>query len=337
MRRKSSYFVLFIVCLIVIAWTESAIPPQQSDEPTPVVAPIIPQVIPPEARVYRLRLPRPAAAGDNEFSGLAWYGDTLILLPQYPRNILYTIEKEAILSLGAGQTLEVGTMNFRLNGDLNIPGFQGYEAIAFDENSVYLTIESGSGGMHSHLISGMVSEAGIELDVNTLIEIPQPVIVGNKADESIILVENQVMTLYEWNSDPNHNPVAHLFSPEDNIVTEIPFPTIPYRITDATTIDDDGRFWVINYLSPIDPVRNDIGILEQLNYRGSHGEHSHLERLLEFQFIDGEITLLDDAPLYLQLQDEARNWEGIVRFDDSGFILITDSYPGTVLAFVRYP
>jgi hypothetical protein len=337
MRRRLFFVVLMIVCVVLGGWTDKVSPPEQDTQPTPMVAPIVPQVIPPEIPVHRLRLTNPTASGDNEFSGMAWYGDTLVMLPQFPPNVLYTIEKATILEVGSSHTYEPGTIPFRLNGELDIPGFQGYEAIAFYENTVYLTIESGSDGqMHSHLISGTVSASGIELDVNTLIEIPQLVNVGNKADESIIMVGNQPMTLYEWNNDPNVQPVAHLFSPEDRTFTEIPLPPIPYRITDATTIDDEGRFWVINFLSPTDGERQDTGLLEQLNYRGSHGEHQYIERLLELQLLEDEIILLDDTPLYLELTNEARNWEGIVRLDDRGFLLITDSYPGTVLGFVPF-
>lgn len=340
MRHRLFLLLLLPAFVIFIGWTVTAAPPQQNAEPTatPALAPLVPQVIPPEARVYRIRLSNPAASGDNEFSGLAWYEDTLVLLPQFPDNFVYIIDKATILStLGTNTTIEPARLPFHVHGELNIPGFQGYEAIAFYENTVYLTIESSSAGkMHSHLLAGTVGETGIELDVNTLIEIPQPVSVGNKADEAIIMVSNQPMTLLEWNSEPNPSPVAHLYSPESRTFAEIPFPPLPYRVTDATTMDEQGRFWVINYLSPTDGERKDTGFLEQLNYRGTHGGHSYIERLLELQLVDGEIVLLDDTPLYLRLDDEARNWEGIVRLDERGFILITDSYPGTVLAFVPF-
>jgi hypothetical protein len=32
-----------------------------------------------------------------------------------------------------------------------------------------------------------------------------------------------------------------------------------------------------------------------------------------------------------------RNWEGLVRLDDRGFLLVTDLFPGTILGFVPAP
>jgi hypothetical protein len=336
MRRSLMFLLSIIMFVSVVGLTVTAQDAEPS--PTPAIVPLVPQVIPPELRVINIPLTRPAASGDNEFSGLAWYGETLVLLPQFPDGFLYTLDKATILAtIGINQLTEPATIAFRVNGELDIPGFQGYEAIAFYEDTVYLTIESSSGGrMHSHLITGTVSATGIEIDVNTLVEIPQPVSVGNKADESIIMVDAQPMTLLEWNGAPNTNPVAHLFAPESDTFTAIPFPLIPYRVTDATTMDEQGRFWVINYLSPVDGSRRDTGLLEQLNYRGTHRLYGHIERLLELQLVDGEIVVLDDVPLYLQLADDARNWEGIVRLDERGFLLITDSYPKTILAFVPF-
>jgi len=51
------------------------------------------------------------------------------------------------------------------------------------------------------------------------------------------------------------------------------------------------------------------------------------------------ISLTDTAPLQLALESdgESRNWEGIVRLDDLGFIIISDKFPKTILAFVQYP
>lgn len=43
-------------------------------------------------------------------------------------------------------------------------------------------------------------------------------------------------------------------------------------------------------------------------------------------------------PIQLQLIDGvSRNWEGLVRLDERGFLLITDEFPETILAFVAKP
>ena len=65
-----------------------------------------------------------------------------------------------------------------------------------------------------------------------------------------------------------------------------------------------------------------------------------IERLLELQITDQDtIIRTDSPPIYFELQsdDVCRNWEAIVRLDDKGFLVMTDQYPGTLLAFVPNP
>ena len=67
-----------------------------------------------------------------------------------------------------------------------------------------------------------------------------------------------------------------------------------------------------------------------------------MERLIEFQIEDDAIHLVDAPPVQLALSPLrlARNWEGIVRLEEgdlNGFLLITDRFPSTILAFVPLP
>ena len=67
---------------------------------------------------------------------------------------------------------------------------------------------------------------------------------------------------------------------------------------------------------------------------------SCIERLLELRLTtDGRIVRTESPPLNLELlpDGECRNWEAVVRLDDRGFLLMTDKYPGTLLAFVPLP
>ena len=61
-----------------------------------------------------------------------------------------------------------------------------------------------------------------------------------------------------------------------------------------------------------------------------------VERLLEFQFVDGKIVRTETQPINIKLSEfgESRNWEGIVRLDNIGFLIVTDRFPGTILAFI---
>ena len=47
----------------------------------------------------------------------------------------------------------------------------------------------------------------------------------------------------------------------------------------------------------------------------------------------------DRAPIQFELLDEAspRNWEGVARLGERGFVAATDKYPETMLAFIPAP
>ena len=67
-----------------------------------------------------------------------------------------------------------------------------------------------------------------------------------------------------------------------------------------------------------------------------------VERLLEFQVTPTGIVRTDTPALPLQLlpNNVARNWEGVVRLQTAelnGFLIITDSFPETILAYVGLP
>ena len=54
-----------------------------------------------ERPVRLLPLSGPITRPEAEISALAWYGDTLVLVPQYPHrfgDVLFTLEKSAILA-----------------------------------------------------------------------------------------------------------------------------------------------------------------------------------------------------------------------------------------------
>ena len=292
-----------------------------------------------EVNIQLLNLPDAIADSENEISGMAWYGETLVMLPQYPDDALYTVEKSDILQAIEDNTLTltVSEFPFVVEGNLGVSGFQGYEAIAFYENTVYLTIEAKVGNMHSHIVMGSVSENGIVIDARSVTEIQQPTNFSNKAHEALILIGEHPLPFYEWNFGIETS-FTFQFEPDLSNAIQLDFPTIPYRVTDATKVDEDGRFWAINYLFPSDTSRIDDEKFASLNNQGTHAQYDHIERLIEFQIADdGTIVWLDNPPLYLALDEDPRNWEGLVRLDNRGFLLATDRFPETLLAFVPMP
>ena len=310
-------------------------------------------LMPPEQAVLQIPLDGPIADEKAELSGLAWYGDYLILLPQYPARmgagdgIIFALPRQEIMAFIEGKSstpltplkIPLSTGGF----DANIRGFEGFEAIAFHDQQVYLTIEAQSGGkMSGYLISGeiLADLSEIRLEAETLTEIPMQLQSYNKSDEALFLAGEQFFTLYEVNGEAfNPAPRATCFTLSLTPCVDIAFPHLEYRLTDATVLDEQGRFWVINYQFPgdlnikpkSDPLANQYG------QGASHSVGKSVERLVEYQYSDGSIQRTQRAPIQLQLVSDARNWEGIVRLDSLGFLLVTDKFPGTILGFVEMP
>jgi hypothetical protein len=312
-----------------------------------------------ESPVTEISLTGPVAQPQAEVSGLAWYGDYLILLPQYPDfsieegdGAVFALPKADLLAYldgtGAGP-LEPIPVPFIAPGlAAQIDGFEGYEAITFLGDQAFLTIEARTAaGMRGYLVSGRIAPdlSTLILNTATLAEIASQPEVGNKSDEALLVAGDRLVTIYEVNGAAiNTSPVAHLF---DTLLTPagtIPFPNVEYRITDATALDGEGHFWAINYFFLGDTKLRPAGdpLAERYGQGPTHAQSETVERLLEFQYSESGIGLADTPPIQLELPDSiisglGRNWEGLVRLDDRGFLLVTDQFPETILAFVPAP
>ena len=284
---------------------------------------------------------------------MAWYGDTLILLPQYPSRLsdqgdgaVFALAREDILAFldGEGSSVLEPVPVLLEAPDLaqQIQGFEGYEAIVFDGDRVFATIEAGRGGSTmGYLVTGTMApdRSALRLDPSTLTEIEPQADLSNMTDETLLVAGDRLVTIYEANGPAvNAVPVAHLFDSTLAPVGTIPFPSIEYRITDATALDAALRFWAINYFWPGDTkLKPGLDLIAASFGEGpTHARFTTVERLVEFQYDAKGISLTGAPPLQLKLidDDRARNWEGIVRLDDRGFLLVTDKHPETILGFV---
>ena len=287
----------------------------------------------------------PVARADAEISGMAWWGDRLVLLPQYPdfdgeRVAVYTAARADVAAAIDGASLPLAPLPFSATaGDglgwfvENLDCFEGFEAIAFDGDDAWLTVETCDGG---GILRGTVSEAGLAVDPTTLQMIPSNSGIDNRGEEALILDGEVVLTMHESNgSSVVTAATAHAFTRALAPTGELPFPAVEYRITDATDVDDAGRFWAINYFYP-GRGRQRAKDLQAVTWGvgESHQRSPQVERLLELQLSETAITLVSHAPVYLALDgEEGRNWEGIVRVE-GGWLLVTDKHPETLLAFV---
>ena len=289
-----------------------------------------------------------------EASSLAWYGDYLIILPQYPNGfslsedgLVFAISKESILAHleGGSDTaiipLEIPFVDQGIAD--RISGFEGFEAIAFQGDRAFLTIESKSGkSMVGFLVAADLSSdlSALRLNAGTLQQLPSQSHIMNMSDEALLVVNKKILTIHEANgANVNPNPVARVFGLSLKPLGTIPFPTLEYRVTDATCPDSRGRFWVINYFFPQEgPQLKPAPDIFDSKSGATHSAGNGIERLVELQYSQRDITPTDTKPVYLKMGEhqQPRNWEGLVRLEDRGFLIVTDRFPDTLLGFVPW-
>ncbi len=341
MKKANILFILLLLaaCSSVMQVNKNAVPASSE-----------------EVNVQYISLEGDISESKAEISGLAWYNDYLILLPQYPHvfpsefdGTLFAIPKSKIeenLNEIPNTPIKPNRIALHAPGLKDIiDGYEGFESLAFYNNEVYFTVESEPDRMMGYLLKGTISEdmKTITVDVDGRVELPPRANIGNATDETIIVTPERVITIYEWNSMYLDNqPYAYEFDHSLNLIDTLSMPYVEYRITDATELDENDNFWAINYMwsgdysksyNPEDPISDKYGKGE------THRQYKTVERLLEFHFAPSGITLMDTPPIQLRLIDDenSRNWEGIVRYGEKGFLLATDKFPRTILGFVRKP
>jgi hypothetical protein len=327
---------------------------------------------PKEKTVIEIDVKFPGTANSPEMSGLSWYNDYLVILPQFPHLFksnfdgkLFAVSKTQILSylddkLNKKTTpaaIEPQAIDFIFDKKLSnqIKDFEGFEAIAFWGNRVFITIEAAPPRqMMGYLASGQITTGmnnEMTITINgKLAKIQPQACISNAAYEALAVTKDIAMVFFEGNGlNINASPLAYVYNHDLEFIHAIAFPHIEYRITDATSMDTNNRFWCINYFWPDasdkagydpaeDPIANAFG--EGI----THKKTEIVERLVEFEYITPgnngypKIVLVDTPPIPMELlgshQNDARNWEGLARLDNHGFLLVTDEHPKTMLGFI---
>jgi hypothetical protein len=307
-----------------------------------------------------ISLARPWSGADCEYSGAAVYGDSIVLMPQYPERFGNRIPMFARKDL-LGPNLDHAEQTprvVRFNDDglaRTIEGFEGFEALAFLGNDVFLTIESHrSAAMMGYLVRGRIifsnSSLSIKLDATTLTELPPRANLGNTGDEAIVTIPGgRLMTFFEANgANVVRNPFAFMFDVSGDKIKKlanIPIPNIEYRITDCSPMDHHGHFWCINCMYPgdyakLNPARDFFAERwgnDRSQTKSLKAANKVVERLIELEFDGATVKPAENSPIYFKLRSDGllRNWEGLAFVPGQEFFLATDKYPGTIFAFVR--
>ncbi len=301
--------------------------------------------VPAEPRL--LPLAGPIASPDAEISALCWCGDNLVIVPQHPERFgarpgelgLFTVTRQEILDVldhRRREPLEPRPLVLEAPDLIeSLPGWDGLEAVASAGDTIYFAVETElEGRMGGVLLRGTLAPADqplrLRVDTARMATVPLPTDLPEMSQEALVLAPGRVAVLFEANG-LLVNPGAHaaLFDAELEYRGTAPLEHVEYRITDATAADAAGRFWVINYFFP-----GEARLL-----RPPTVPDQPVEQLLELRLHRGRITHTDRAPLDLRRDPDqpARNWEALARLPGRGFLLMTDRYPATMLAFVPDP
>ncbi len=311
-----------------------------------------------EYPVIEIPLAVPFSEDNMEYSGMTWCDDKLVLLPQYPERFapngephLYAIEKNAIVAFLNGQSnTPLDAQPVRLyENDIRdeMMFFDGFEAIACDADTVWFSIEAKNlfGRYQAYVVpaerdqlNAEVPSISIRTDQIRYVESQSGMI--NKGDEAILLAGEQLISLHEIN-DPSkvEQPMGNRVHTKSGEQSQIPFSHLPYRLTDATAVDKRSRFWVINYKYSGDKFSRNVPdpLAQRYGLGRTHKQYYNAERLIEYRVTEQAISRTNRAPIQLELPGkEGRNWEGIERLENMGFLLVTDKHPKTILGFVAF-
>lgn len=308
--------------------------------------------------VINVPLSGPMKAARAEVSGLALWNDAVVLLPQYPEQYASDQSDGAIFYLpvqditdsvenSGAEDVKPAPIQMDLDGLVDqISGYEGFESLVFVDEAVFFTIEAKqTQGMMGYIVKGMVSEKSgewwITLDSDSLTEIAPQVDIDNMTDEAIMAHNGTIYTFYEANgASVNSNPVVHRFSIDLEPLDSIPMTHVPFRLTDVSQPDTTGNFWGMNYFYPSDtPVQGDFGQDPFSPLAPNEQIPGVVERIIPLVVTEkGSVVMGDNEVVSLSLlSDEARNWEGLVLVPGSGFVIVTDRYPTTILGYVPLP
>ncbi len=297
------------------------------------------------SNLLKIELAGDLAERNFEASGMAWYKENLIILPQFPHKwddkfdgAIYLIPKVRIEKFINGEDVNpiLGEkIQFVAMGldEIGKRKGSGYEAITFVDDTVFVSIESLSDDEPaSYVVRGVIDleKKRIVLDSNSKFKVKSQTNIHNMGEETILEFKKNIYTIHEANG-VNVNKLPYATKIDFNLCSadKFPFPNIEYRITDATHVDSNGIFYAINYFYP--------GEFKKLKPNLNEMEREKaIEQILEFQIMNNKIerTFRKAIDISNPKSKNGRNWEGIVKFNN-GFLLITDMFPETILGYYK--
>lgn len=302
---------------------------------------------PPVFKIHQLKLPDEVANPENQFSAIQVYNKQLYLISESrlhekaeakmyvaPLSSLKKSLKDTSRILPftryAIRHLDILTVKMKANGN----DYEGLEAAVFENNTVYLSVETETASPDCYLIKGLLEKDALVLDTSFLVAIPKFTgrdgkSIYNACYEAMVKADGNIFAFYEYNYFPQGNYVRVLdkFSLTGNQCQHnFPMQSLPFRITDITATGNQ-HYTAINFFYKGDgpdavyrPVVND-SINNQLVLAG--GKYKNYCRLVDLQITDTNISW---KPLW-EFPEElmGHNWECIAAYKN-GYFLMNDKY-----------
>jgi hypothetical protein len=317
--------------------------------------PVRPGAVPPaltaiEQPLTIIPLSGPLSNPDARVAGLAWAGDTLLILPEKPaflndgKSYLFALSRSDLAAIlngvipGPLSPQQLTLVDASVTAQ--IPGFLGYQAVEVIGEQLYLLAQGSlNNSPRSYLVSGSLSAelTSLTLDPGKIVELPAQPANANRPYRSLLASADVLLALPELSGlKSNPAPLALRYDRSLSALGSLPLTGIEYALSGVTRPDSTGRFWALNRwlpgeaggLSGLDP-------LALLYGEGvTHQVFDQVERLAAFQVTAGGVVLAASSPVQLELSARgARDWQGLAEFGDQGFLL-AGNQPGVILAFL---
>jgi hypothetical protein len=296
--------------------------------------------------LQKLSLPAEIEYYDNQFSGMYIYKETLFLMSesrlQDNREAkLYAIKTTDIdrKIMDTSFVLPFNKMAIKnldiLRDKMNVLGddYEGLEAIAMEDNEVYLTVETATPSNNCYLLKGILKDSSVELDVKFLSPLPKPIDknnnhIYNAGFEAIAMVDKTVLSFFEYNWFPEKNLVVAI-TPTTLTSVMYQLPTIekiPFRITDITKTSKN-TFTAINYFYKGDgeDAVYRVDKKDKANdklIRDGYGYKSYC-RLIKLKYKNYKFTW--ESLWEFPVEYMSYNWEAIATYKD-GYFIMNDKY-----------
>jgi hypothetical protein len=293
--------------------------------------------------IHIITLPAEISYYDNQFSGLQIANQKLYLMSesrlQDNREAkLYSIkitdiehhmkDTSYILPFEKIKIYGLDSLAYRMKK--NGQEYEGLEAFAIDNESIYFSVETATPSSDCYLLKGRLDNGNIYLQ-QTLVAVQKPRnsdgnTIYNAGFEAIMLMKDRLYTFYEYNYFDRNYVYSYDTSLSNGRKDSLPIDRSPFRITDITAVDSN-HFTAINFFykgEGGDTVYR-VPPTDTLNNKLVHGQNSYDNycRLININYSNKHFSW---KPLWVFPGEyTGYNWEGIVAYNH-GYFIINDKY-----------